>query len=120
MPRLRFSRAARLGWTAEFARVRAEGRSVHGKFMVLTVLRLAAAEPSRAGFITSRRVGGAVQRNRVRRRLREIVRADRPRVEPGFWFTLVARAAAAKASFANLRDEWRHLAKSSGLLVLDP
>jgi len=120
MPRLRFPRAARLARTAEFARVRAKGRSVHGKFMVLTVLQLAAEDPTRVGLITSRRVGGAVERNRVRRRLREIVRNDRPQVVPGFWFTLVARSAAVRASFADLRDEWRRLAKGARLLLLDP
>ena len=119
MPRLRFPRAARLVRTVEFARVRANGHSVHGKFIVLTVLQNAAGEPSRVGLVTSRRVGEAVERNRVRRRLREIVRADRPYVEPGYWFTLVARAPAAKASFQMLREEWRHLAKASRLLLLD-
>ena len=119
MSRLRFPRTARLVRSGEYARVRAEGRSVHGKFMVLTVLQVAEADSSRVGLVTSRRVGGAVERNRVRRRLREIVRADRPRLQSGVWFTVVARAAAAKASFANLRDEWRHLAKAARLLLLD-
>jgi ribonuclease P protein component len=89
--------------------------------MVLTVLRLDGNECSaRVGLITSRRVGGAVDRNRVRRRLREIVRLDRPSLAPGFWFTLVARAAAVRAPFCALQDEWRRLAKASGLLLLAP
>jgi ribonuclease P protein component len=89
--------------------------------MVLTVLPLEAPhDPSRVGIITSRRVGKAFERNRVRRRFREIVRADRPWVQPGFWFTLVARAAAVNASCIALRNEWRHLAKASRLLLLEP
>jgi ribonuclease P protein component len=54
----------------------------------------------------------------VRRRLRELVRLDRSRLLPGFWFTLVARAAAATVDFATLQNEWRRLAKRAGLLVL--
>ena len=44
--------------------------------------------------VKSRRVGGAVLRNRVRRRLREIIRATRPQLRPGCSIVLVARRAA--------------------------
>lgn len=117
--RLRFSRSARLTSNAEFGRVRAEGRSEHGRYMVCSVVRLAPEEATRIGFITSRKVGGAVQRNAVRRRLREIVRADRPRLRTGCWIVLIARARATEATFAELRDEWRRLAKRAGVLLLD-
>jgi ribonuclease P protein component len=116
--RLRFPRMARLFRSSEFARMRAEGTSEHGRCMVLTVLRVAPPGETRVGIITSRCVGQAVVRNRVRRRLRELVRLDRPQLAPGFWFTLVARSAASKASFEALRTEWRRLAKRAGLLVL--
>lgn len=119
MTRLHLPRSARLNRVAEFARVRAEGRSEHGRLMVFSALRHDVPEPARVGFITSRRVGSAVARNRVRRRLREIVRADRPQLASGCWVVLIARAAAAEASFDALRDEWRRLAKRAGLLVLD-
>ena len=116
--RLRFPRTARLFRSSEFARVRAGGASQHGRCIVLTVLRVDPVAASRVGIITSRRVGPAVARNRVRRRLRELVRLDRPILSQGFWFTLVARAAAADASFETLQTEWRRLAKRAGLLVL--
>jgi ribonuclease P protein component len=116
--RLSFPRSARLFRSSEFARMRAEGASQHGRCMVLTVLRVGAPDATRVGIITSRRVGPAVVRNRVRRRLRELVRLDRPQLNPGFWFTLVARAAAADATYETLQTEWRRLAKRAGLLVL--
>ena len=118
MTRLRFPRSARLTQGAEFARVRAEGRSEHGRFMVCSVVQIGGDEAVRIGFITSRRVGSAVVRNRVRRRLREIVRADRARLPGGCWVVLVARAGAAAATFTALQEEWRRLAKRAGLLVL--
>jgi len=70
---LSFSKAKRLTRPAEFDRVRKEGRAIRGNLISIGVL-LGAGKTFRAGFITSRKVGGAVERNRVRRQLREIVR----------------------------------------------
>ena len=134
--RLRFPGTARLTRSSEFAQVRADGRAFHGKAMVVSVLKGAPApeppvissDPSvapaslpgaRIGFITSRRVGGAVVRNRARRRLRELVRADRSRLVPGCWIVVIAKSPAATLSFAMLQNEWRSLAKRAGVLVLD-
>jgi ribonuclease P protein component len=117
--RLRLPKSARLTQAAEFARVRRDGRAFHGRWFMLTVLRVEAVQPSRFGLVTSRRVGSAVVRNRVRRRLREIVRLDRPRLAAGCWFTIVARSAAAQAKTEVLRAEWRRLAMDAGLLALE-
>lgn len=87
--------------------------------MVLSVLPLAAEGSLRIGFITSRRVGGAVERNRARRRLRELVRADRPRITIQGCLALIARANTAHAEFDQLRDEWRALARRAGVLTGD-
>ena len=58
----------------------------------------------RFGIATGRRLGGAVTRNRVRRRIREILRAT-PGVEGRGWDVLVvARPASASASFEELRN----------------
>ena len=72
----------------------------------------------RAGFVTSKRVGGAVVRNRVRRRLREIVRKHQHDVRTGVWIVLIARPAAANATQRALEDEWLRLAKRA--LILAP
>ena len=89
--------------------MRRDGASVHGKFMLLSVLPNAGEEAARIGIVTSRRVGGAVDRNRVRRRLREIVRAERERLLPGAWFVIVERQRAVDAAFDELRAEWMRL-----------
>ncbi|MBV9657929.1 MAG: ribonuclease P protein component [Verrucomicrobia bacterium] len=118
--RLRFPKAARLATAREFHRVRDAGRSWPGRFFVLGVLCLpdspAGATPARIGLITSKRVGGAVARNRVRRWLREIVRASRPELRADIWLVLVARRAAAEAGLAELRDEWLRLGRRAGIL----
>jgi ribonuclease P protein component len=115
--RLRFPKAARLARAGEFAKLKREGQSFHGKLIVLSVLQSGETAESRIGLITSRRVGGAVVRNRVRRRLREIIRAARPQMKPGLWLALIARQAAARASFEALRAEWTQLAQRSSILA---
>ena len=118
MPRPAFSfpRARRLTHASEFDRVRREGRAWRGKALVLSVLRKSGADGFRAGFITSRRIGTAVTRNRVRRRLHEIVRHHQHEIVPGASIVTVACAAAAEATYRELEDEWLRLAKRASIL----
>ena len=61
---------------------------------------------TRVGFTVSRKVGNAVERNRVRRRLREMVRTVIPaQASPGFDYVLVGRQAALERDFATMREE---------------
>lgn len=108
---------------SEFGRVREQGRSWGGKFLVLGLLADAPLAPStgdtraRVGFVTSKRVGGAVVRNRVRRRLREIVRQHRPQLRAGCWVVTIARHTAARAAFDELAADWLRLARRAGILL---
>jgi len=73
-PRRRFARAARLLRHADFQRVYQEGRRHFAAHM--TVFYLFRGEGgARVGFTVGRALGGAVVRNRMKRRLREAVRA---------------------------------------------
>lgn len=101
----------------EFARVKAEGTAHRGRTLILGVLAQEKEKLFRAGFVTSKRVGGAVMRNRVRRRLRDIVRTQQGRLRKGFWFVVIARPAAAGASYRALKDEWLRLAERASILA---
>jgi len=63
--------------------------------------------PPRVGFTVSRKVGNAVERNRVRRRLREIVRlSDADRFRPGNDYVLIGRRPALDLPFTRLVEEF--------------
>ena len=77
----------------------------------------AADRRTRVGFITSKRVGGAVERNRVRRRLREIIRQHRASLHAGSWLVVIARHTAARATSAELEADWLRLARRASILA---
>src|SRR5438132_8124947 len=113
-----FSKLKRLVRPAEFARVQSEGTAHRGPTLVLGVLARKEEKLFRAGFVTSKRVGGAVVRNRLRRRLREIVRTEQGRLQAGFWCVVIARPTAAHATYRTLKDGWLRLAHRASLLAL--
>jgi ribonuclease P protein component len=72
-------------------------------------------ERTRYGISTGRRLGPAVVRNRVRRRLRSVLRAFDPRVAPGWDVLIVARPAAASARQADLGVALEDLLRRAGV-----
>jgi ribonuclease P protein component len=115
---LSFPKTRRLTRTSEFGRVKQEGCTERAKFMVLGFLPVENSGVSRVGFVTSRSLGSAVVRNRVRRRLREIVRKHQRDLRDNFWIVLIARRDAASASYQVLEDEWLRLAKRASILAI--
>jgi len=71
---------------------------------------------ARTGIITSKRVGGAVVRNKTRRRIRELVRASRSGFPAGCLIVVIAKPGAARAGFEELRGEWLLLARRLSIL----
>lgn len=88
----------RLSRSDDFARVYRAGRSVANKYLVLYYFeRLEPALPEagagpRVGFSVSKRLGTAVDRNRVKRVLREVFRANDQSLKGSMDFVLIARA----------------------------
>ena len=92
-PRARAGRG-RLSRSADFDRVFRTGRSHAGRELVLYVFPRGDSEPSRLGLSVSRKVGGAVERNRVKRLLREAFAQESARLPPGTDAVVVARPGA--------------------------
>ena len=82
--------------------------------MIVNVLRHPEGGPWRSGVITSRKVGGAVQRNLARRRLREIIR--HAGLQDGIWVVTVARWRILEANFAELKQDWMRAARRARIL----
>jgi ribonuclease P protein component len=113
----RFPKSRRLTRSADFERVKKEGRAERGRMLILSVLPAQDRHHLRAGFVTSKRIGSAVVRNRVRRKLREIVRKHQPDVRENLWIVTIARPPAAGATSRELEDEWLRLAKRAFILA---
>ena len=106
----------RMKLACDFARVKSQGSSQAGKFLVLGALRTDALQEFQFGLITGGKLGNAVVRNRIRRLLREIVRAHRAEVAPGWQMVIIARWRAPQATLAELENDWLRLARRMSLL----
>ncbi len=68
-----------------------------------------APDVTRVGFTVTRRQGGAVVRNRIRRRLREALRLEGHRhLRAGYDYVVIGRQAALECSFAHMTDDLRY------------
>lgn len=74
---------------------------------------------NRVGITVSKKLGHAVVRNRVRRRLREIYRLHELQFQPGWDIVVVARTRAVKAPFQKLSGSYLALAAKAGILRED-
>lgn len=81
----------RLSRSAEFERVYRQGRSVANRHLVLYTFPNASTQRPRLGLSVSRKVGGAVQRNRVKRLLREAFAQTEGDLKPNQDVVVVAR-----------------------------
>ena len=72
---------------------------------------------NRVGVTVGKKLGKAVVRNRVRRRLREIYRLNEHRFAPGWDIVVVARSRCIDADFQKLTGAYMSLAKKAGVLT---
>ena len=71
---------------------------------------------NRVGITTGKKLGHAVVRNRVRRRLREVYRLNEDKFTPGWDIVVVARSRCISADFRKLTDAYLSLAEKAGIL----
>ena len=82
------------------------GARAHASAFILQARARAQAGPPRVGFTVSKQVGNAVERNRVRRRLRELIRlAPLAALSAGHDYVLIGRRAALKVAFDTMKKE---------------
>jgi ribonuclease P protein component len=98
----------------QFQLVYDNGRSWAGREIVIKALSNG-LDLTRCGFAVSRRVGKAVVRNRIKRRLREILR--QAPLQTGWDIILIARTPAAQADYKSLKKSVGNLLLKAGLSV---
>ena len=96
---------ARLKKRAEFLAVR-RGEKRRGRLFLLEVLDRGDQDPPRLGITVTKKSGNAVERNRIRRRIREAARLHAVRdMAPGTDYVVVGRPEILSVAFDVLKDE---------------
>ncbi|MDO4983180.1 MAG: ribonuclease P protein component [Eubacteriales bacterium] len=88
---------------SDFRRLYSKGKSYANPYLVL-YCRRSPSPVGRVGYTVSVKLGHAVVRNRVRRRLREIYRLNRPALKNGWDIIVVARSRCVKARYEKLNS----------------
>ena len=114
------SKESRLRRSVDVRRVLAEGKTRVSPLAAFYWLCRGDGAQARVAFIASRRVGKAVERNRVRRRLREIMRSELPHVRCPVDMVIVARRESAAAPFTELKRQVVGLLARAGLRQQEP
>ena len=83
--------------------------------MLYVAKRTTGSGPARTGLVVSRKVGGAVARNRAKRLLREALRLEGQDLPEGLDLVVVARPSVAGASYREIAGDIRELLNAAGL-----
>lgn len=109
-------RRSRLTGSKRFSQLHQEGRSASNHLLVIRVLPNGLGH-SRFGFLVSKRIGKAVVRNKVKRRLREAVRLSQ--VREGWDAVFIARRGVENAKYQQLKQATDNLLRRAHLLDTD-
>lgn len=100
----------------DFRRLYARGKTAASPSMVL-YCRPNKLRQNRVGITVSAKLGKAVARNRMRRRLREVYRLNEHRLSPGYDIVLVARGRSRTAKFQDLMTDFLSLCLKLGIVA---
>jgi ribonuclease P protein component len=116
---LSFGRDKRLRWSGEFAQLKAEGRRLAKGCLIGNWMEKAggAGEPLRLGVITPKSIGGAVERTRARRLLRESFRLHQRELKTPLTLILVARPSIAGKNLRAVEHDYLNLMRQAKLLA---
>ena len=101
-----------------FRRRYSRGTSCANRYLVI-YCRKNGTKRNRIGLTVGAKLGHAVERNRLRRRLREIYRLHEEGFTRGYDIVVVARSAAMQASYRQLEGAYLHLAEKLGIFARD-
>ena len=90
--------------------------SGHANSYLVLYARKNRSATNRVGLTVSKKLGHAVVRNRIRRRLREVYRLNEEKFQPGWDIVVVARSRCVNATFDALTKAYLSLAEKAGIL----
>jgi ribonuclease P protein component len=114
--RLRLNRASRLAQSRDFARIRQRGQRLALGCLIANWHPLPDGSKPKLGVVTSKKIGGAVQRSRARRLLRESFRQHQHEFAQPVEIILVARNSIAGKKFADVEKDFLATLRRAGLL----
>ena len=114
--RLRLNRASRLGQNRDFTRLRQQGERLTLGCLIANWHRLPDGASPKLGVVTGRKIGGAVERSRARRLLRESFRLHQHELSQPVELVLVARNSIAGRDFAGVEKDFLAVLNRAGLL----
>lgn len=107
----------RLKKNRDFRKIYNRGKSFVHPIVVVYVLPNF-MDKNRVGFTVSKKIGGAVQRNRVKRLLREVYNLVKPNLQPGYDFIFLARPRIKNKNFWQIESAVAGLLKKGNFLVV--
>jgi ribonuclease P protein component len=99
----------------DFAALQGEG-TVRSHPLLVVRFRRTGLDVTRFGFSTGHKLGGAVVRNRIRRRLREALRVMAPSFQPGWDVLIIARPPVVAVDYQTLTGVLQSLLRRGGVL----
>jgi ribonuclease P protein component len=115
-----FPRARRLQQSRDFARLKVGGQRVVAGSLIFNWQPVVGGGAGRLGLVTSRKVGGAVVRNRSRRLMREVYRRNQASISLPVDMVLVARQSMAGQSYAGVERDFFQALRKARLLRESP
>jgi ribonuclease P protein component len=117
MPEFAFSKSERLLDRKDFVNLNRFGRRLRTAHFTVFVARNGLGRSSRLGITASKKVGGAVTRNRVKRLIREVYRLHKGLFPAGCDIVVSARESAGDLRFRKVREELLELVSNSTLCL---
>ncbi len=114
--RLRFGRDSRLAQSRDFARVRQQGERLAQGCLIANWNKLSDGAKPKLGVVTSKKIGGAPERSRARRLLRESFRLHQHELAQPVELVLVARNSIAGKKLADVEKDFLTALNKAGIL----
>lgn len=105
----------RISSSKEYNNIYQNGKKIQGRYIIV-FFQKGGTKFSRFGIVTSKKIGNAVVRNRVKRRLRAIVHDNLDKICGSYNIVIVARYNISNAAYENLEQDFFKVMKKAGLL----